>query len=270
MDWVGLSAYGVGGCVGGVAGWLTARQFPRWRFELRTGLFAAGVLLASAVVVPRVSARAARAELRATGMELFGDGASADHYAHRLLLIRRDDTLADKAQVVAARLSSRIPSHSGLAVLGYAGMARLSLAELETSFAIRRRLAETSPVVCAGLWKGGLAPADLAAALRRLPPDDKRSWIDITARATTLELAAAAPPPPISNAQAAIAWSTLLGRLPEPRRAAIERASKSAAPISASDACEAFNVVAAEVPQLAPDVRETLLRVITSPFLVGG
>ena len=129
MDWVALSAYGVGGGVGGVAGWLTARRFPRWRFELRTGLFVVGLLLAGVLVVPRVSESAARAELRATGMELFGDGPSAEYYARRLLPIRRDGALGDKAQVAAARLSSRIPSHSGLAVLGYAGMARLSLAE---------------------------------------------------------------------------------------------------------------------------------------------
>ncbi len=269
MDWVALSAYGAGGAVGGVAGWLTGRRFPRWRFELRAGLFAAGLLLAGALVVPRAQDGAARAELRAAGLDLFGDAASADHYVRRLLPIRSDNGLADKAHAISARLSPGLP-RSGLAVVGYAGMARLSLGELETSLAVRRRLAEGSPAVCAGLWKGGIAAGDLAAALRRLSPADKRSWIDVTARAAELELAAEAPPPAISNARAALAWSVLLARLPESSRAAIERAAKSGPAAAPGDACEAFKIVAGEAAALVPDARDTLVRVVTCPFLVNG
>src|SRR6185436_2566943 len=104
MDWVALSAYGVGGAVGGLAGWLGARRFPRFRFELRTGLFAVGLLLAGALVVPRLNEGAARAELRAAGLELFGDAASADRYARRLLPVRNDPRLSGKAQAISAQL----------------------------------------------------------------------------------------------------------------------------------------------------------------------
>jgi hypothetical protein len=271
MDWAALSVYGAGAAAGGVAGWLGARRFPRWRFELRTGLFAAGLLVAGALVVPRVHEGAARAELRATGLDLFGDAPSADHYAKRLLPIRNNDGLADKARAVATRLSSRLPGKSsGLAVVGYAGMARLSLPELETSLAVRRRLADSSPAVFAGLWKGGIAAGDLAAALRRLSPEDKQSWIDITARATELELAAEGPPPAISNVRAALTWSLLLTRLPESSRAAIDRASKGGPAASPADACQAFKIVTSEAAALTPEARDTLVRIVTCPFLVNG
>jgi len=270
VDWVALSAYGAGGAVGGLAGWLSGRRFPRWRFELRTGAFICGLLLAGALAVPRLRDGTARAELRAAGMELFGDAASADHYVHRLFPIRKDPRLADRAHAIAARLTPGRPVGGSLAAVTYAGMARLSLPELESSLAVRRRLADSSPAVCAGLWKGGMSSGDLAAALRNLSSEDKRRWIDITARATTLELAADDPPAAISNMQAGLAWSILLARLPESSRAVVQRASKSGASASPDDACAAFRIVASEAAALSADARDTLVRVVTCPFLVRG
>jgi hypothetical protein len=268
VDWVALCGYGAGGAAGGVAGWLSGRRFPRWRFELRVGLFVAGLLLAGALVVPRLAEGRARAELRAAGLQLFGDAASAEHYARRLLPIRSDARLADKAEAIAARLSPGRGAGSSLATVSYTGMARLSLSELETSLAVRRRMADSSPVVCAGLWKGGIASADLAAALRGLSTQDKQSWIDLTARATTLELAADGPAAGISSVQAGMAWSILMARLPESGRAVIERVSKDGAAASPDDACQAFRIVASEAAALTPEARDTLLRVVTCPFLV--
>jgi len=270
VDWLGLSAYAAGGAVGGAIGWWAGRRSPRWRFELQTSSVVAGLLLAGALIVPRVRDGAAHAELRAAGLDLFGDAPAAELYARRLLPIRNEPGLADKIHAISARLPPGVASGSGLAVVGYAGMARLSLPELETSLAVRRRLADGSPAVCAGLWKGGLAAGDLAAALRRLSPEDKQSWIDLTARATTLELAADGPPPPISNARAALAWSILLDRLPAAKRAIIERAARSGSAASSDDACGAFEIMASEAAALAPEARETLLRIVTSPFLVSG
>jgi hypothetical protein len=267
VDWVALSAYAAGGAAGGVAGWLCARRVPRWRFELRTGLFAAGLVLAGALVVPRLSQGTAHAELRAAGLDLFGDAASADHYARRLLPLRSDSRLADKARAIAGRGSG---AGSGMAAVSYRGMARLSLAELEAALAVRRRMADGSPAVCAGLWKGGISASDLAAALRRLSPADKQSWIDVTARAAELELAADGPPPEISNARAGIAWSLLLARLPGSSRAVVERAAKNGPAASADDACAAFRIVASEAAALTPDARDTIVRVVTCPFLVNG
>jgi hypothetical protein len=157
-----------------------------------------------------------------------------------------------------------------MAAVSYVGMARLSLAELETSLAVRRRLADSSPAVCAGLWKGGLAGGDLTAALRLLSPEDKQRWIDVTARATTLELAADGPPAPISTVRAGLAWSILLARLPASSRLVVERASKSGPSASPSDACEAFRIVASEAAALSPDARDTIVRAVTCPFLVRG
>jgi hypothetical protein len=217
MNWVALSAYAAGGLVGAAAGWLAARRFPRWRFELRTGLFAAGVLLAGALV--------------------------------------------------AAGRQHEAPPRPELA---YRGMARLSLPELETSLSLRLRLADSSPAVCAGLWKGGIAAADLTAALNRLSPEERQRWSELHTRAASLEQSASGPPASISNLQAAQAWSTFLARLPESSRAVIERTSKSGPSASSNDACQAFRIVAAEAPALAPDERDTLLRIVTCPFLVKG
>ena len=270
MDWTGLSAYAAGGAVGGAVGWLTSRRSRRWRFEVRAASVLAGMLLAGALIVPRLRDGAVRAELRSAGLDLFGDPPAAEHYVRRLLPIREDAGLADKLQVISARLPAGVPPGSGLAGVGYAGMARLSLPELEVSLAVRRRLADGSPAVCAALWKGGIAASDLTAGLRRLSLEDKQRWIDLTARATTLELAAEGPPPPISNARAALAWSILLARLPDAKRAIIERAAKSGSATSSDDACQAFKIVGSEAAALAPEARETLLRVVTSPFLVSG
>lgn len=116
--------------------------------------------------------------------------------------------------------------------------------------------------------EGGLASADLSAALRGLSPQDKQTWIDVTARATTLELAADAPAAAISSMQAGMAWSILMARLPDSGRAVIERVSKDGAAASPDDACQAFRIVASEAPALTPEARDTLLRVTTCPFLV--
>ena len=113
-------------------------------------------------------------------------------------------------------------------------------------------------------------PSASREALRRLSPEDKQSWIDLTARATTLELAADGPPPSISNLQSGLAWSLLLARLPESSRAVVQRASKGGAAASSAEACEAFRIVASEAALLSPDARDTLLRVVTCPFLVRG
>jgi hypothetical protein len=215
MNWVALSAYAAGGLVGAAAGWLAARRFPRWRFELRTGLFAVGVLVAGALV--------------AAGRQ--HDGPPRPELAYR-------------------------------------GMARLSLPELETSLSLKRRLADSSPAVCAGLWKGGIAAADLTEALNRLSPEEQRRWTDLHTRAASLEQSANGPAASISNLQAAHAWSTLLARLPESSRAVIERTSRNGASASADDACAAFRIVASEAAALALEDRNTLLRVVTCPFLV--
>jgi len=228
------------------------------------------MLIAGTLIVPRLRAGGVRAELRAAGLDLFGDAPAAEHYVRRLLPIREDPGLADKLHAISARLPPGVQPGSGLAAVGYAGMARLSLPELEMSLAVRRRLAERSPAVCAALWKGGIAASDLAAGLRRLSPEDKQTWIDLTARATTLELAADSPPPAISNARAALAWSILLDRLPAAKRAIIERAARSGSAASSDDACGAFEIMASEAAALAPEARETLLRIVTSPFLVSG
>ena len=201
--------------MGAAAGWLAGRRFPRWRFELRAGLFAAGLLVAGALGVPRAS----------------HDGPPRPELAYR-------------------------------------GMARLSLPELETSLALRRRLADNSPAVCAGLWKGGIAAADLTEALNRLSPEERQKWTDLHTRAASLEQSANGPPASISNLQAARAWSTFLARLPESSRAVIERTSKNGASAPADDACAAFRIVSSEAATLAPEDRDTLLRVVTCPFLV--
>ena len=68
-----------------------------------------------------------------------------------------------------------------------------------------------------------------------------------------------------------MAWSMLLARLPESSRAAIERASKDGA--AASPGRRVRGVQDRRVRgrrRSTPEARDTLLRVVTCPFLVGA
>ena len=155
-----------------------------------------------------------------------------------------------------------------MAQIGYVGMARLSAAELETSMELRRLMAEKSLPICVGLWTGGLEPAELAKGLRALSDQQKQAWVDLALHATTLELHATSPVPPVDDDALAKAWGALMHRLPPEKGAAFERATTAGTAARPDDACQAFKALATHVKELAPLERDTLIRSVTCPFLI--
>jgi hypothetical protein len=228
---------------------------------------AAGALLVGTGAIPRLRERAALSELRAAGEGMFGDPASADAYARGQLQVRSHLRFEEKLDAIA-RTTPAAASAGRMAALGYIAMARLPADELVAWLELRGRLAERSPAVCAGLWKGGVSAADLTTALRDLSAQDKRRWIETSVRAATLELDADAPPPAIPLAAESRAWASLLVRLPADSRALIERAADRKSPIGDDDACRAFRILVAHAKTLPAAERDDLIRAVTCPFLV--
>jgi hypothetical protein len=275
MNWKELACYAAGGALAGLVGWLVARRIPRQRDILRVGIPSVLVALSMVVVgnfvVPPIRAKTLAREFDASAMELFGDPALAALYTERLLPLVKNPHLQQRVRDAAA--SAGLPpgtEKAGLTALTYVGMARLSPPELEVSFALRRRLAEASRPICIGLWKGGVSPADLTAAVRSLSLPDKRIWIDLTTRAAELELQATAPPPRLSNASVTGAWVSLMSRLSPADQQLFDRVSKAGAAVTNDDACHAFQVLTLNVNQLPAAERDTLIRSVTCPFLVSA
>jgi hypothetical protein len=228
-----------------------------------TILIIAGLATAGVLIVPRLDDWDQQRSLREAGKNLFGDDASADFYAQRLSPLGRDPHYLEYRRAAEQRQVTA----PAIAMASYSGMARLSPTELESALELRGELAKQSPGVCAGLWRGGISGGDLATALRKLTPAQKRQWIELTIRAAELEVAATSPASRLDTATVALAWTSLFARLPEERRAFFERASKERAALSADEACQAFRLLAAEVKGLPPAERDTITRAVTCPFL---
>ena len=275
MNWTELAYYAAGGALAGAVGWLLNRFVPRNRDILRvaipSGLVATAMVIVETVVLPPVRARATAREITDSAMSLFGDATLADLYTSRLVTLVKDPHLKQRAQeaAVIAGLPPGAEKESVIA-LSFVGMARLSPAELVSSMALRHRLAEISRPVCVGLWKGGVQPEALTAALRSLTPAEKRTWIEITTNAAMLQLQATSPPKALSNADVMGAWITLMAQLPAADRDLFDRVSKAGASVNDDDACNAFRVLSATVKSLPPGERDTMIRSITCPFLVSN
>jgi hypothetical protein len=279
MAFSDLVAYAICGAIGGGLGAGLARLFARKRPLLAVvfyaGFTALGVSIAGQAIVPVLRDRRARREVHDAAVALFGAGRAADDYAARMMPILADPDLPKRLKTIGFQqtgpaVSTGRAGTGALAQIGYVGMARLSAQELETSMELRRLLAEKSLPICVGLWTGGLEPAELSKGLRALSEAQKQAWVDLALHATTLELHATAPAPPITDDALGKAWGALMQRLPAEKRAAFERATTAGTSARPDDACQAFKALATHVKDLAPADKDTMIRSVTCPFLISS
>ena len=148
------------------------------------------------------------------------------------------------------------------------GTARLSSVELKTSMKLRRAMAEKSLPIRVGLWTGGCSSESWRTDCAGCPMSRSRRGVDLAIHATTLELHATSPVPPVDDDALAKAWGALMHRLPPEKGAAFERATTAGTAARSDDACQAFKALATHVKELAPLERDTLIRSVTCPFLI--
>jgi hypothetical protein len=220
----------------------------------------AGFLTAATTVNRR---RAAREEVEAAGLALYGRPGSASLSADLLLPIVRDPRLPARL----AELPATSSPAAGVSLLARAGIARLDAEARDALFEIRRTLADASPDVCAAFWTGNVDPETLASAMRKLDEPAQRTWITNLARAAELELAATSTPARITGEARAAAMTELATALSPDARAAFDRASSAARPAS-QEACAGFRALAEGLRVVAPATRQLLLRIVMNPEIV--
>lgn len=141
--------------------------------------------------------------------------------------------------------------------LGALGFRRLSDEDLVRWNRLRIRLAEASPVVCAGMWNGGATDRDVATALLRLSDADLRGWFELNERAVVAELDAASPAPDYRHVLAR-GLRRIASRLPSARRQAFF--ASFGRQLSSDEACETTLIMLRGVDHLEPDIRIRFLR----------
>ena len=172
------------------------------------------------------------------------------------------------------RFQARLPAASTeadrtrvAAELSHAGVARLDDAERLGLFEVRRAMANESPELCAGLWTGSLPPELLGAGLRGLDEKQQLVWIELSARAVAVELAAASPPPHVKAAARDAAFGELLARMPPAEREAFQRVVLGA-DRTPEGACRAFKAAGDAMGLVSPGARNVILRAGSNAELV--
>jgi hypothetical protein len=268
-DWEPLAADFVLGALGGVVGWLAIRALPREaRKKAERFVVPASIVVAfavgSALVGPKIKAWKVRKDLRAGGVQIYGERPAADAFADAMTALMTEPNFEERLQ------SFRRPggSPTGLAELIHAGTGRLTTADLERLFDVKRALAHGSPELCAGFWRGSFSSSVLNGGLRRLDEPRQLAWIEVSARAATLELRAVAPAEQLPIAMVDVAMDTIRASLASDERDLFSRAIAPEEPGTIEASCHAFNTLAKGVDLLAPEAREMILRATTNPELV--
>jgi hypothetical protein len=271
-----MAVCGALGGVAGAIGWaatrgLEKRNKPR-ATAIRTGIVAGAVALGSQLVTPPLEARRARAEIRSAGTTLFGSERLGDAYAEAMLPVVKDPRFAERLKAAAGgpkpdlAVTTDNPAAAGLAA---SGMMRLPLDDLAGALAVKRAMADSSPELCAGFWKGQISQSAFADALKRLTEAQQRQWISVLTRAMTLELAADGPPQKIPAIKVGEALKALSLTLPEDENKTLFRALRAGAGATPADACSAFHTLADRAASQPAETNELLVRMIATPDAVG-
>jgi hypothetical protein len=263
-----LAADAAFGALGAALGWLALRRLSgEARRKAERFVMPLSVVVALAVghatVGPSIKAWAARRDMRVAGVQIYGETRAADAFADAMTVVMTEPNFEDHLQAL------RRPggSETGVAELIHAGTGRLTSADLERLFDVKRALAHGSPELCAGFWTGSLPWSLLTDGLRRLDERRQLAWIEVSARAATLELRAGAPAPRLPVAVVDVAMAALRASLSAEDQAAFSRALDGGA-LPPIDSCRAFEALARGTDHLTPDTRETILRATTNPELV--
>jgi hypothetical protein len=268
MDSTMIAVDALLGSLAGLLGWLFTKGIVRT--SPRAAQYTAVVLatltmgLSQGLVAPRVKAWRDDLAMVAVGFQIYGNTVAARAFADGMKPLFADPKLRERIakgphgdKDFTGRFSNA--NQAAFAELTAEGLPRLPGDEMEALFAVKRRLAERSPALCAAFWKGGAKADALVAGLRGLPPEQQKVWIAATARAALLALRAETPVAPIPRAGAEQAAAALVAALGPAPRAAYLAASGAGADVTDAAGCAAFRAFADGLPALAPELRQRMI-----------
>jgi hypothetical protein len=131
--------------------------------------------------------------------------------------------------------------------------------DLELWAEIRQKVARSSPVACARLWKGG-DDAFLGPAIAQLGDAELESYVAMLARGFALRLEKK-PPPSIAAGSIERGFVAAAAELPPEARAAFENDVKRA-DVSDARACELFMQLSSGAQKLEPAARSDFYRAL--------
>jgi hypothetical protein len=140
------------------------------------------------------------------------------------------------------------------------GLSYLDLPDLQQWARVKLRLAERSPKLCAGMWKGRVDDPGLGArTLTELGEPDERAWARLSARAS-LRALEGSPPPPVDEGARRLAVQEILAKLPEKDQPAAAADMAKREELSDERACQLMRMMLDGSRTLPPEIQLGFLR----------
>ena len=144
------------------------------------------------------------------------------------------------------------------------GLQYLDLPDLQDWARIKLRMAERSPKLCAGMWKGRVDDPTLGArTLTELGEPDARAWARLSARASVHALEGP-PPPVVTNEARMLALHQIVMKLPEGDRPAAMADMFKREQLSDERACELMRMILEGSRDLEPELQHAFLRFLST------
>jgi len=144
------------------------------------------------------------------------------------------------------------------------GLQYLDLPDLQDWARIKLRMAERSPKLCAGMWKGRVDDPTLGArTLTELGEPDARAWARLSARASVHALEGPAPPV-VTNEARMLALHQIVLKLPEGDRPAAMADMFKREQLSDERACELMRMILEGSRDLEPELQHAFLRFLST------
>ena len=142
------------------------------------------------------------------------------------------------------------------------GIARLDDEDLSKMQTLKATMVAASERACPCYWDPGTCSnADMYDGLARLTDRELRTWADLSAKATNLEIAAVGPLPDVKEAFSS-GLTAILGKLPAADRDHMRRILDSKA-AGKADQCFAIRAVFNGLQTLAPVQKASFIRALT-------
>ncbi|MGH7345973.1 MAG: hypothetical protein ACREK4_13750 [Candidatus Rokuibacteriota bacterium] len=241
-------------------GIVLSRRFanPRAKVAVRMAAIGAAVVLAEggalAAVQIRVGERFGVSREGRPSRDAVASSQYRDEYKDLVSHPRFREVTAGKSPAEVRALA---------AILTTRGLQYLDLPALQEWARIKLRMAERSPKLCAGMWKGRVDdPALGARTLTELGEPDARAWARLSARASLLALQDA-PAPSADGDARVLAVRSIIATLPEGARPAAIADVVKRDELSDERACELMRLMLEGSRALAPGLRHAFLRALT-------
>jgi hypothetical protein len=154
------------------------------------------------------------------------------------------------------------------AQLAAQGLVRLSPDDFLDLAKLRLKLAESSKVLCAGMWSGGIPASEFVNGLERFSDEDLHRWVELTEAGMRLQLYATTPLPRFSGKVFVDGTREIKRRLPPEEQRSLLKTMDAGTTAPPEEACNALLVLMRGGLLLPPARRDPFLRALSFDSLV--